>query len=192
MSFDFIDINLPVVITFGQLGTSVCFDDALRGAVSPWGFEYIRSKGVNVLSFACINKPNWYRSQVFAKFLKKISLDIKCFPTRLGYGSSMGGFGVSVFANLLNINRVLLLNPISTLNSMIIPEETRFLEASTTYNWDGEYSDGANMKAGCSGQMNYATTALLHNLDISDLDIRMPSAIYAKLPLMGARNLRIL
>lgn len=147
MKYDFIDNKLPLVITFGSLGTSVSFEDAEEGTVEPWGYKYIRSKGVNVLSFACVDKPNWYRSLLFTEYLSKLSPKLKCFPARLGYGASMGAYGISAFSNLLNIDRVLLLNPISTLNSNVVPEEHRFVDASNRFDWNGKYSDGAAMKA---------------------------------------------
>jgi hypothetical protein len=153
MNYYFVDQSLPLVITFGSLGAWVSRSDAESGSSKSWGFKYILSKGVNVLSFSCIDSPNWYRSETFHKYLKKLSLQIKSFPIRLGYGSSMGGFGVSSFANLLNIDEVLLLNPISTLNIELVPQENRFTKAREQFDWNDDYMDGAEMEA--SGYIVY-------------------------------------
>jgi hypothetical protein len=58
----------------------------------------------------------------------------------------MGGFGASVFADVLHVDKLLLINPISTLKKDIAPFETRF-KYGQSLDWGGGYNDGAKNSA---------------------------------------------
>jgi len=146
----FLDLSKPLVITFGTAGSLVSQDDVLN-ASSPWGFDFIKGQGLNVLSFSSLKPASWYRETEFLDFLT--SLHLPHFPQLLGYGSSMGGFGVSAFANLLKFDRVLLINPISTLNKNLAPWETRFENAARRLDWNTGAFDGSTIK--CNGLIVY-------------------------------------
>lgn len=55
----------------------------------------------------------------------------------------MGGYAVSAYSELLNLDRCLLLSPISSLNKKVAPFEKRFSFARDHLNWTSNYFDGA-------------------------------------------------
>lgn len=57
-----------------------------------------------------------------------------------------GGFGASVFADVLQVDKLLLINPLSTLNKGLVPFETRF-KYGASLDWSGVYNDGAKNNA---------------------------------------------
>lgn len=120
-------------------------DDARDPSYTPWGFKFGSDNlKLNVLCFTSYRETRWYQCDIFAEWLKGQKHFFQNFSARLGYGASMGGFGVSKFSPLLYLDRVLLLNPISTLCGEKVPWETRYFNgASKTLSWGGGYSDGA-------------------------------------------------
>jgi len=143
-----VDKYSPIVITFSPANIVVN-----KKNDSPWAFDFLKNRGFNVFSFSCSTEKNWYRSKALIKFLKKISLNLKEFPERLGYGSSMGGYAVSAFSEILGLDRLLLINPISTLNRQVVPFETRFRTFANNLDWEFECFDGAETQA--SGYVIY-------------------------------------
>lgn len=116
----FFDYSKPVVITFAPvaLNDARCVLDSIENAeiTRPWGYDFVKGLGVNVVSFASVGEPSWYRSKEIHEFVESLQEYLALFSTRIGYGESMGGFGVSAFSNALSINRALLFYPISTAN----------------------------------------------------------------------------
>lgn len=120
--------------------------------VLPWGFEYFKKNNLNVISFMPVQTSSWYRSPTFHKFVISLGEQLHNFTNVSGYGGSMGGYGVSAFANVLNFKTVLLMNPVSTLNKKLVPFEKRFLR-ETKYDWNGLFHDGASCE--CDGYVIY-------------------------------------
>lgn len=138
----------PLVVTFSYLGANSKRESAENGTHFPWGYEFIVSQGLNALSFCCIGGNNWYTDREFQGEVENIGKEIEKTGLKvLGYGGSMGGFGVSAFANPLRIEKMLLLNPISTLNSSKAPFEYRFNNARKNLDWNCLYNDGADADA---------------------------------------------
>lgn len=141
MKINIINKSLPLVF---------CFSNAAERAVPndinyiPWGYNFILKEGLNVCSFASIGDANWYRSPDFHSFLKLLGENLHNFPIKLGYGASMGGFAIGAFYNVLDLSRVLLFNPISSLNNKIVPWESRFKRPARNFDWNGEFNDIAN------------------------------------------------
>ncbi|MEA2019482.1 MAG: hypothetical protein U9N59_13670 [Campylobacterota bacterium] len=146
------DYAKPLIVTFSPANILIDNKEADQQQ-SPWGFEFLLNENVNVLSFSCINKKNWYRSKELFSFLHKISIELDSFKIKLGYGSSMGGYAVGAFADLLNLDRVLLINPISTLNKELVPFETRFSKYANILDWNSDFKDGTIMNS--SGYIVY-------------------------------------
>jgi hypothetical protein len=146
------DKSIPLVITFGNAGAdSIIKKETLNKQpnISPWGYDFIKKKNLNVISFASIDSPNWYRSEIFHNWLQTNSDYFKSFISRLGYGGSMGGFAVGCFQEIFDYNSVLLINPISTLSEEIVPWETRFSKYKEQYNFSINYNDkSTNLKKG--------------------------------------------
>ncbi len=156
--FKFFDINLPLVIAFANAHEVIPVDET-KNLVSPWGFDFLNRYEVNILSFATIGTATWYRSPMFHQFLETIK-PLLNFQDIYGYGGSMGGYAVGAFETIFNYKKVLLLNPISTLNADYSPWETRFRDAMRKYQWDNQYYDGAT-----SQTPGYIVYDNLFNLD---------------------------
>ena len=138
------DSNLPLVVIFSNARYPTRILDLSNPGYHPWGYRFIRKHGVNVLAFSCFESVNWYRSLIFHQYLRELAPVLQQkFPARIGYGSSLGGYATSAFADLLGLRRLLLLNPISTLNPDCVPWETRYAEARRNYIWDHSFQDGA-------------------------------------------------
>lgn len=148
--YHFNDFSKPLVITFAQDGKGLLKQEDIDNGVSPWGFSYIKKLGYNVLSFAELPETrSYYRDQSFRDDVALLSKLLPTFSERIGYGGSMGGYGVTAYSNVLNIGRVLVFNPISTRRKSIATwdfDEKRSLD-TFKFDWDGEYSDGADTLA---------------------------------------------
>ncbi|UYM18512.1 hypothetical protein [Endozoicomonas euniceicola] len=177
--FSLHNVNIPLIVTFSSAKIPIPINKLDDPTCSPWGFDFVSKSGFNVISFSCIEKDNWYRSDVFLKFIKQLGDKLRKFNSRLGYGESMGGYGVSAYANLLNLQRVLILNPISTLKSDLIPWESRF-HSEKKLNWDSGCFDGARMLS--SGYIVYDP---LHNLDKAHALRYSNDLIPLRLPAVG-------
>ncbi|HBP30491.1 MAG TPA: hypothetical protein DD666_13875 [Advenella kashmirensis] len=156
--FNIVNRDKPVIITFAGAGDYIRSHQANKG-MSPWGFEFAKKESGNVISFAAIDVSNWYRNDRFETFVDQVAEYISDFPLRLGYGGSMGGFGISAFSNKLRLDRILLINPISTLNKTEAPWEKRFSWASR-YDWNNGCYDGKHVAA-----PGYVVYDPLHKID---------------------------
>lgn len=154
-----ISFKKPIIYAFSNAAERLK-DESEASKYLPWGFSAISKMGFNVVSFASIGKATWYRSPTLWDFLHFISLKNNRFPERLTYGASMGGYAATAFAELLNTDRVLAFNPISTLNNEKVPWETRFKQPAKNFCWDSHYSDGAVSKV-----PGYIIYDPLYNLD---------------------------
>lgn len=153
----FSNINSPLVIAFSP-ESSYILEDNVESSPDPWAFSYICKQGLNALCFTPVRgKARYYRDPEFRSFLEKISteLDRKEFPEILSYGASMGGYAASAYANLLNVNRMLLFNPISTRKRSLAPWDYNARRSPHSWGdfWDESYSDGADANA--SGYIIY-------------------------------------
>ena len=54
-----IDYKSPIVVTFANAG-KVIHSTRLRENVDPWGYRFLSKRGINVISFACVDSNNWY------------------------------------------------------------------------------------------------------------------------------------
>ncbi|MBE0464404.1 hypothetical protein [Halomonas colorata] len=151
VKYNIINKDSPVIFTFANGGSLVDLNQELGSdQPSPWGYEFLKGLGHNVVSFSCVKGCyNYYRDRDFYSQLLKLREYFSCFPERLGYGASMGGYGVSAYANVLGIDRVLLMNPISTRSIDINRWDYEAGRSLSTYefDWDGPCNDGAVMSA---------------------------------------------
>ncbi|MBS4154769.1 hypothetical protein [Cobetia sp. MC34] len=150
------DISKPVVITFAPDNVGLLDKEMLSKGRTPWGFKYISKLGFNVISFAEMRHDNsYYRNSEFINSIDIISAAIPKFPERLGYGGSMGGYGVTAFANSLKLDRLLAFNPISTRNKNIASWDFEAKRSLWSFeqDWEGYCSDGAESQ--CSGYIIY-------------------------------------
>jgi hypothetical protein len=148
VKYTFFDIKAPLVITFAPARASVNSEN-IDNLTKVWGHDFVAKKSINVISFCCIDEDHWYRESTLACFIENMSSITNNFSSKVGYGVSMGAFGVSVFSNILGIDRLLLFSPISTLNPNKAGFEKRFTYPQKTLNWEGDYSDGSISDSKC-------------------------------------------
>lgn len=111
VQFHFFDFNQPLVICFAPAGKKLSTTQTHSGE-SAWGFDFFVQQGINVLAINTIDDNHWYLCDELAQYLLNMSPLLDRFPERVGYGSSMGGFGVTHFSQALHIDRALLFAPL--------------------------------------------------------------------------------
>ena len=148
-----IDYEKPLVFTFDSMDTKSSQSIEER---SGWGQKFLLALGYNVCSFLESDTYRWYRHKEFYQLIETIKAHnvFTCFPRIITYGSSMGGYAASAFANALNADLAILANPISSLNSDAASFETRFLRSKQA-DWQGPYYDGVDGIKGIKGYIIY-------------------------------------
>lgn len=137
--WDFHNLDQPLVFTFASAEENdrksiLSVEDAEKG-IDPWGFNLFKNMGLNVVSFASVEQPSWYRSEEFYSFMYQLNIATAKFRVRLGYGISMGGFGVAAFSNTLGIQRLLLLYPVASKKLDLAPWIKSDEQALRLYDW---------------------------------------------------------
>lgn len=135
-------LNRPILLAFSNMGVPIDEDTFFSEAWQAWGAKVAKDNHLNIISFSCFKNDNWFRCSGLFEFIENLGCELAHFPERLGYGGSMGGYAVGAFSKALLIDRLLLINPITTLNRTLAPWETRFKEF-WSLDWDGRYNDGA-------------------------------------------------
>lgn len=141
VKYEFIDLNKPLLFTFSPAGTNLQEQD-LHADFAPWGYHLAQKQQVNIIAFQHLGKSNWFRSRNLIFFLEQLSTLLEPFTCRLGYGLSRGGFAIGAFANLLQLDQVLLFHPVSTKNRQLAPWDDRSSsELAQQFDWLGDYHD---------------------------------------------------
>ncbi|MFW8629525.1 hypothetical protein [Vibrio natriegens] len=141
LKYRIVSTSKPLVIAFPPLGHSNELE-SINIDSNPWAFEFLCRYDVNIISFGYIGEHNYFKSDDFVNFLEMLSPLLDVFPCRLGYGFSRGGFGVGAYANLLKLDKILLVHPISTKNKELVPWDTRWTtREASVINWNTKYSD---------------------------------------------------
>ncbi|EKO3675413.1 cytosolic protein [Vibrio metschnikovii] len=139
--YQLVDIDQPLLFLFSPSGSDVRQQE-LHADYVPWGYDFAQQQQVNVIAFQHLGMTNWFRSPSLIEFLEQLAPLLVRFPLRLGYGLSRGGFAIGAFANLLQLNHVLLFYPVSTKNKQRVPWDTRVsTEAAQKFDWQGKYHD---------------------------------------------------
>jgi len=143
----------PLVFLFSPARTEIPAEN-VRKNINPWGFLTIKKLGFNVLSLTSLQPRSWYRHPVLRQYLTvQLPEMLPLFPERLGIGADVGGYGLSIYGDALQCQRVLLFNPISTLNRVLAPWENRYPQGARSFSWDKDEFDGA--KICCPGYLIY-------------------------------------
>ncbi|SFO90544.1 hypothetical protein SAMN04488056_11576 [Cohaesibacter marisflavi] len=142
----FIQNDGPIVFAFDNMNSAGPIENRVG-----WGFDFIRSKDINVISFLETRSTAWYRRTSFFHFLDEIdrAFNFNQFSSRISYGGSMGGYAAGAFASRLNCDSAILLNPISTLNKQLAPWEPRYPKAKKE-NWESSFHDASEGIIGVS------------------------------------------
>jgi hypothetical protein len=160
------DYTKPIVVTFAPMSpflTKYTHSDIKENNdIEMWGYDYILKIGLNVLSFSPLRDGLWYRERGFEDAMERLGSVLEIFPVRYGYGGSMGGFGVSAYADALHLDHLLLMNPFTSLSRSVVPFETRFenFVKNNTQKWESGYIDGARTNA-----TGYVIYDPVHSLD---------------------------
>ncbi|MDO6776282.1 hypothetical protein Q4591_13030 [Shewanella sp. 3_MG-2023] len=124
IQYHIFDVNQPVMVTFSPYSEPIT-EEQISSGKSAWGFELFAKRQLNVVAFNHIGKNNIFESQIFEAFLVDFGKQLTLFPSRIGYGASLGGFAVALYAKTLGLDRALLLMPVSTFNQSIAPWEPK-------------------------------------------------------------------
>ncbi|NRB79275.1 MAG: hypothetical protein HRU38_11500 [Saccharospirillaceae bacterium] len=115
-------VDKPLMITFAPAGHVLTSKEAEAGSPA-WGFEFFKKMGVNVISFALIKNKNWFISDALVNYLTQLSPCLSVFPERLGYGASMGAFAHTLYYSPLQLDRLLLVTPLTPFGNTITSTE---------------------------------------------------------------------
>ncbi|MDD9173863.1 cytosolic protein [Aliivibrio finisterrensis] len=141
VKYEFIDLDKPLLFTFSPAGTNLKEQD-LHDDFAPWGYHLAQKQEVNIIAFQHLGQSNWFRNRNLIFFLEQLSTLLEPFKNRLGYGLSRGGFAVGAFADVLQLDQVLLFHPVSTKNQKIAPWDDRSsTEIAQQFDWEGDYHD---------------------------------------------------
>lgn len=148
-----VDYDRPLVFTFDNMNLTSTLGIEER---SGWGHDFLVGLGYNVCSFLESDVYRWYRHEEFYQLIEAIRAQgvFESFPKTVTYGSSMGGYAASAYANALNADVAILMNPISSLNPQAAPFETRFSRPKRA-DWKGPYCDGVEGVKGVSSYIIY-------------------------------------
>ncbi|WP_131541628.1 hypothetical protein [Photobacterium profundum] len=113
--------NGPIVFAFAPAGTVLTHYEVDNGEL-PWGFKYLSSRGVNVVSFNPISADHKYEEIELLEWAKSNSFMFQHHKERLAYAVSMGACGALLLSHHLMIDRALLFSP--TLYSVTLPEHS--------------------------------------------------------------------
>lgn len=179
------NFDAPLIFTFDFMDVS---EKKKLTEKEGWGFKLLKNNGFNVCSFILEDVYSWYRSQEFMEIMSiiKQTNPFLNFQNKISYGSSMGGYAASAFADVLQVNKAILMNPISTLNKKLAPFEIRFSEVRNKNNWHENYHDGAKEVANIPTYIVYDPLFSLDNAHVTRYKLLCNSATHEiKVPGVG-------
>ncbi|WP_394201424.1 hypothetical protein [Shewanella waksmanii] len=134
------DLGKPVVLCFapGNSGSTL-----VNNQQSLWGFDYLKSRKLNVVAIAHIGKQNFYQSQNCIDVLTALGQQLIGFPERIAYGSSRGCFAIGIHAKRLGLDRALMMMPISSMKAELAPLEPKVQQYGAHPQWQGPNNDAA-------------------------------------------------
>lgn len=131
----------PLVVTFEQIRGAKDYQHRLRAG---WIVNHLRTRRVSHVAVKP-GRNDWYRRAGLADaflhlkesgFLRRFSRVITC-------GGSMGGYAALAYSGLLGADTVVAFNPLTSLNSDLVPWETRFPYFAQEFDWQGPFHDAA-------------------------------------------------
>ncbi|PSU32979.1 hypothetical protein [Photobacterium lutimaris] len=111
IEYAFFDYNKPVVVCFNPAGMLLT-KKQINASKHAWCYNFLVKQQINVVAINTVNDNHWFSCSELKEYLKGITSLLQKFPERLGYGVSMGAYGVSCFSSLLNLDRALLFSPL--------------------------------------------------------------------------------
>lgn len=86
--------------------------------------DFLISKGFDVLCFKPLTN-NWYQDVSISEVESQIT-NLEPYRFRLGYGSSMGGYGLLYFAQALRLDKVIIFSPQYSINNSSVNFDTGY------------------------------------------------------------------
>lgn len=141
------DFSQPVIVSFACAASSLSHSEIAAGH-SPWSYDFWKKNGINVVAFASIDEENWYQSEALSDFCDQLRGWLAPFPKRLGYGYSMGGFGVAAYGNQLGLDHAMLFAPATSTDPRIVEWDTkaRSRTAERGLDWLGPMNDSIHCR----------------------------------------------
>lgn len=115
--------------------------------IEPWAGKFVQEQGWSHLGIYA-RGPSWYRDARLIAFLESLRDDgfFARFDRVSLIGTSMGGFAALTFSSLAPGATVVALSPQSTLDTGLVPWETRFVKGQRQ-DWTLPHSDAATQLA---------------------------------------------
>ena len=153
-----------LLVTFDNL-SNVGDDSPER---EPWAYKFARDEGLSHLGIMA-HVADWYRDEALIKRFEALARDgfFDGYERVVFAGVSMGGFAALAFSSLVPGSHVIAVNPQSTLNTDLVPWETRY-ENGRRQDWTLPLSDAAELTAK-AGRVNIFYDPY-HELDQSHVD----------------------
>ncbi|AZG73425.1 hypothetical protein EGC82_12025 [Shewanella livingstonensis] len=145
MQYHIFDISQPLMITFPPVCQSIKNNDDVISA-PVWSFDFFAKRKLNIVAFNHIGEGNYFDSRTFVSFLDKLKQAITVFPSKVGYGSSLGAFSLGLHADRLGLSKVLLMMPQSTYCKKTAPWDSIVINAQDSINSDMAILDGRTCK----------------------------------------------
>lgn len=115
---------------------------------APWAYKYARDVNISHLGVMA-HVSDWYRDPVLIERMRKLAADgfFDGYRRVVFAGTSMGAFAAIAFASLAPGAHVVAFNPQSTLDTDLVPWETRYW-SGRRQDWTLPLSDAAAVTAG--------------------------------------------
>lgn len=111
VEYAFFDFGKPIVVCFNPAGMLLSREQINAGEHA-WCYNFLVKQGINVLAVNTIDDNHWFLCSELEEYLNGVAPQLQKFPERLGYGASMGAYGVSCFSSTLNLDRALIFSPL--------------------------------------------------------------------------------
>jgi hypothetical protein len=128
------DDSKPLLISFENRTSA-----QLKYPKNGWAENFCNSQKIN---YICVitNHVCWYLDDDIHLVASWIKLNFQKFhKKKVGYGGSMGGFAAANLSEILDLDKLILLNPISSLSNNVAPFENRFEKDTHLFGTGGFY-----------------------------------------------------
>jgi glycosyltransferase involved in cell wall biosynthesis len=125
------------LISIGSDKLAVTFQpyDYLGFEAKGFGENFFISLGYDVLCFKT-TENDWYQTASIEDMTHLAEEYLQHYRLRVGYGSSMGGYGALYFAKALELNKVIAFSPQFSIESSSVPFELRWQENASSLSFN--------------------------------------------------------
>lgn len=151
-----------------------------------WGIDFLQDLGCSVMAVMC-QQNDWYRKPDLLDFFIQMNKSgfFHGFEQVMTYGGSMGGYGALAYADAVNADVVLSINPQATLSERLAPWETRFSQGKKQH-WEGPFANAADgFRKVSAAYVAYDPFLPLDVRQVKLLKIGNPQLVELKIPVVG-------